>query len=179
VVLAGLGLVGALVLVWSGWSKLGEPGSVGTALRTLRLPHGSQAGRALGAVELLLGLTVVVATPVTWAAMAVWYGALLVAAILLARAASSCGCFGVESRAPGVAHVVTNLVAAVIATAAAVVDAPGLARLVADHGVSTTLVLAAYALLGSWLVVVVLRDLPAVSRPEPAGAVPVFGVAPR
>ena len=175
-VLSGLGLVPALVLVWSGWSKLREPSPVSAALRALRLPHGRVAGRALGAAEILLGATVVVATPLTWAALAAWYAGLLVAAIALRRTSvASCGCFGADSPPPGAAHVVTNVAATAAATAAAAVGAPGLAGLVDDAGIWPTLVLGAYALLASWLVVVVLTDLTAVGRTEPE-AVPVFEV---
>ena len=114
--------------------------------------------------------------------------AYFVAAALVSVTATSLGVVSsvpltrdVLSPARASRHVISaSLVSfAAVAAAAALVDAPGLARLVADHGYWTTLVLAAYALLGSWLVVVVLRDLPAVGRPEPAGAVPVFELAPR
>ena len=175
-VLSGLGLVPALVLVWSGWSKVREPSPVSAALRALRLPHGRVAGRALGAAEILLGATVVVATPLTWAALAAWYAGLLIAAVALRRTSvASCGCFGADSPPPGAAHVVTNVAAAAAATAAgwsARPDWPAWSTRRASGRPSCS---APTRFLASWLVVVVLTDLMAVGRTEPE-AVPVFEV---
>jgi hypothetical protein len=169
VVLAGLGLVPALVLLWSGWSKLRDPAPVSAALVALRLPHGPVAARSLGATEAVLGAAVLAATPVTWAALALWYSGLLVAAIALRRTpVASCGCFGADSPRAGLAHVVTNLAAAALATTAALAGAPGVVELAVDEGLWPAAVLAGYGLLAAWLVVVLLRDLPAVGRTEAA-----------
>jgi hypothetical protein len=98
--------------------------------------------------------------------------ALVVAALYLAFAGfvailkirgietAGCGCFGQESEdAPGVFHIVIDVVAAAIAAGAAVVAVPGIADALVDQPLAGVPYVG-FVALGVWLLMVMLTDLP-------------------
>lgn len=110
------------VLVVAGASKLSEPSGTATALGALGIPGGNAAARALGAVEVGLGLGgLAVGGRVLAGGVAVAYG--FFAVVVLAarrRGLASCGCFGARSAPPSAVHVAVNAISAAVAAVAAV-----------------------------------------------------------
>lgn len=115
----------AAVLVLSGVAKVRRPTPMLAPLRRLRLPATRRAARALGVVEVAVGVAALTTSRVaTVAALAALWLGLAVAAALLARDGSTdCGCFGEASRPVGPAHLVANAVAS-LAALASTLDPP-------------------------------------------------------
>ncbi len=110
------------VLVVAGASKLSEPSGTAAALGALGIPGRDAAARALGAVEVGLGLGgLAVGGRVIAAGVAVAY-AFFAVVVLVARrrGLASCGCFGARSAPPSPVHVAVNAVSAAVAAVAAV-----------------------------------------------------------
>lgn len=151
----------ATVLVVSGVQKLRDPQPTATMLRALHLPGWTAAVYALAATEVLVGVAAFVQGGWLAAlAVAALYGAFtVVSVLLLRRGAISCGCFGSASTRMSSLHVGVNVVATVLALAAAVLDVPGFVDARAElpwAGVPQF----AYTVVGAALVVAVLTVLP-------------------
>lgn len=110
------------VLVVAGASKLSEPSGTAAALAALGVPGGNAAARALGAVEVGLGLGgLAVGGRVLAAGVAMAYGFFAVVVLVARRRGlASCGCFGARSAPPSVVHVAVNALSAAVAAGAAV-----------------------------------------------------------
>lgn len=125
----------ALVVVAGGVAKLVRPVPFAELLATLGLPGGVLAARLAGVVEVALGAAAFL-TGARWAAalLAAAY-VVFAATVVLARrnGAASCGCFGVADAPPSALHVVTNLVSAAVAAAAAAVGTESLGATLADQ----------------------------------------------
>ena len=128
-VIGGLLGVVAGVLAVGGFAKLRAPGATAPMLRSLGLPSGPWAARALGSVELGVGVAAFLLGGWLLAAIVAVLFAAFTVAILRLRAAgpeaASCGCFGRSSAPPTLIHAVVDAAAAAVAVAAAVTDAPG------------------------------------------------------
>jgi hypothetical protein len=129
VVLGGLLGVVAGVLAVGGAAKLLDPDASSPMLRAIGLPAGAGAARLLGVVEVVVGvLAFFVGGPVLAGVVAVLYGAFSLAVLRLRAVAGGgvpCGCFGRSSAPPTLVHAVVDVVAALVAVAAAVAGAPG------------------------------------------------------
>jgi len=127
-VLGGLLGVVAGILAVGGVAKLRDPEATGPMLQALGLPGSPVMARLLGLVELGVGVAAfLVGGRILAAAVALLFLGFTVA-ILRLRAggeAVSCGCFGRSSAPPTLVHAVADLVAAAVAVAASVADAPG------------------------------------------------------
>jgi hypothetical protein len=134
-VLTTLLQVVAMVVVVGGVAKLVRPGPFADLLAVLGLPGGAVAARAAGVVEVVVGLAAFL-TGARWSA-ALLAAAYLVFAVTVAmaerRGAASCGCFGAADAPPSGVHVVTNLVSAAVAAAAAAVGTESLRVTLADQ----------------------------------------------
>jgi uncharacterized membrane protein YphA (DoxX/SURF4 family) len=131
-VLAGVvGMVGVL-LAAGGVSKARQPASTVRSLQALRLPASEVAARALAAVEVAVGvLLVLIAGPWVCAVGAVIFLAFTFVSARLVRlgpAATSCGCFGDRSARPSWWHVGVDAGAAVALLAGALTSTTGVAR---------------------------------------------------
>lgn len=116
----------ALVLVGSGVSKLSGGAAVGETLTQLGLPSPRRAGVIVGVYEVLVGAAALMAPPgavasvvavlvsLTYAVFALVVGAALRAGL------EDCGCIGVRPTRPSAFHVGLDVLAAVVAAAAAV-----------------------------------------------------------
>src|SRR6478735_7806251 len=127
-VLGGLLGVVAGILAVGGAAKLRDPEATVPMLRALGLPASPVLARVLGLVELGVGIAAfLVGGRILAAAVAVLFLGFTVAVLRLRAGgeAVSCGCFGRSSAPPTLIHAVADLVAAGVAVAAAVVDAPG------------------------------------------------------
>jgi hypothetical protein len=118
----------AAVLVLSGIAKVRQPTALVQPLRTLHLPATRRAARAIGVVEVGVGVAVLVSShaAVTAALALVWIG-LLGAAVRLSRdAGADCGCFGEASRPVGPMHLVVNTVFSIAAVVTTFDPAPAI-----------------------------------------------------
>lgn len=107
------------LLVCTGVAKLRRPGPASAALRAARLPG---AGRALGAVEVVVGVAcLAVGRRAELAAMALVYLGFAGFVVLARRpgsAVSSCGCAGTPDTPPTWTHAAIDLALAAAATGA-------------------------------------------------------------
>jgi len=121
--LLGPAWIAAVVLAAAGLGKLMRPAAATDALRSLGLPHGHGVVRLLGAGELAVAVAAVVFGGPLFVLLAAAYAALAVAAERLRRrpagADGGCGCFGRSAAPVGPTHVAVNVVAAAVATGAA------------------------------------------------------------
>lgn len=125
--LSVLSHVAAATLLVGGVAKLRDPGSVRPLLAVvgerLRLEVPSlyrrllspQAGRLVGAIEVLIGFACLAGNRIAAFVVAVAY-ALFAQLLMTARAegVESCGCFGTSTTPPTVGHVLANLAAAIV-----------------------------------------------------------------
>jgi hypothetical protein len=120
-------LVAALILCTAGIAKLRSPATATRALAGAGLPSSTLAVRAFAAAELVLGAWSMLAPDrLAAAALACTYAGFAGLVLVLARRASSCGCFGaVEAPASRVQSIVSAALA-VVSAAAAVWPAHGL-----------------------------------------------------
>jgi len=118
--------VSALVVLWGGVAKVGDPDPTARALVALRprwsRPRRRVATRALAFGEIVLGSTVLVAGGhVLPGLLAVSFVAFAgVVAMLARQSAESCGCFGGSEAPPGRVQIGADLVAAALCAAGAV-----------------------------------------------------------
>jgi hypothetical protein len=93
-------------------------------------------GRALGALECALGGACVVSpAPLLALALAATYAVFALYLVYLRRTSpdAACGCFGVEERPVGRAHVVLDVLASAVAALGAVYEPVGLAAFASAH----------------------------------------------
>lgn len=113
----------AVVLAVSGTAKLADPGPAAAALDGAGLPSSPALGRALGVVELVVGI-VVLAVGGPWAAvaLAVLYLGFVgfVVSNRLRGLHVPCGCIGEADEPPGAFHLVVDVAAAAAGVAAVV-----------------------------------------------------------
>jgi hypothetical protein len=114
------------LLVVSGTAKLRFPMPARRALGALHLPSGPSIVRAIGLVEMGIGMWCLFAPSGTSAvSLSLLYTSFAGFLVFLMRAGarvSSCGCLGKEDSRPSLAHIVLDIAAA--ATAALVASAP-------------------------------------------------------
>lgn len=117
------------VLAVGGIAKLRAPEATTPMLRALGLPARPWVARLLGVVELGIGTaTFLLGGPVLAALTALVFAGFTVSILRLRSStdgAVSCGCFGRASAPPSAVHVVVDGVAALVAAAAAMTEAPG------------------------------------------------------
>ncbi|HRW38894.1 MAG TPA: hypothetical protein P5254_14425 [Aquihabitans sp.] len=162
--LAGPLYAAAALLALAGVGKLTRPAATRVALRQAGLPSSAPAARALGAVEIAIGVAaIVVGGPLLAAATAASYAGFAWFAHRLDRASrgtADCGCFGDRSAPVGPIHVGVNLAVTAVLVAAVAWPVDGIAATLdgADWGgvpfVGLTLLL-------TWMLSVSLTSLPA------------------
>lgn len=162
--LAGPLAVAALVLAAGGVFKLRDPEPTRTMWRAFGVPRGPALVLAVGAglAEVALGsATFLLGGRLLGAATAVVFAAFAVLAEQLRRRpeATSCGCFGRHSGATTSVHVVVDVVIALSAGAAAVVNAPGFLDARPDLP-GAGVAFAGFAALGAWFVIATMTVLP-------------------
>jgi len=148
----------AMVLVVSGVLKVRDPESAIPMLAAVGLPVGRAAVYAVSLAEILVGaVALVIGGPVATAALALLYAAFAVVSLVLLRSGDtvSCGCFGQRSAPMTPLHVGVNALAAVVASAAAALGAPGLYATTDDR----SLVVVALATLAAVLLAAVIVGL--------------------
>jgi len=171
----------ALVLVVSGAQKLVRPQPAARAMASAGLPVPARShavvGTALGAAEAATGLAVFAAPhrlSAAWLAAAYLALAGFVVALRRRDATAGCGCFGSADTPPTTAHIASNLLAAAIAAAAAVVGVPDVLDVV-DEGLGVAVPYVALVAGGAALVLLAPVLLAALDPLERAGAVRAFG----
>jgi hypothetical protein len=118
-----------LVLI-AGAAKVIRPTATSDALALSRVPAATHLVRLLGAGELALALVVfAVGGRLAFAALSLAYAGFVVVAARQQRAGRGCGCFGAPTATVGPLHLVTDVVATVIAAAAAVLVVPSLPQM--------------------------------------------------
>ena len=161
-VLGGLLGVVAGILAVGGLAKLSGPDATVPMLRALGLPSSPMLARVLGLIEVGVGVTAFLVGGWALAAAVAVLFAVFTVAVLRLRAggeAVSCGCFGRSSAPPTMVHVVVDAVAALVAVAAAITDAPGFLSMRPDLPAAGVPQLGLTAL-AVWLGVALLTVLP-------------------
>jgi hypothetical protein len=111
--------VAAVLLCVSGLAKLRSPAAAQRALGTIGLPVGSGAVRVFAAGELALGAwSVLTPGPLSSALMGLVYVGFAATTLLLARRASSCGCFGDDRATASTMQAILSVVFALVCIAA-------------------------------------------------------------
>lgn len=130
--------VGCLMLIGAGVAKLGDASEIDALLFAIGVPRTMRRGRLIGAFEVVLGSSCLLASTQTLVSVtAATYAtfALVVGFVLLARpAVQSCGCFGSGSARPSWWHVAFNLFFAAAIGAAAAYHAAPLAAVISATG---------------------------------------------
>jgi methylamine utilization protein MauE len=166
-VLVVVNLLSAGLLVAAGGSKIVRPEPTARALYAAGLRGRNLTGRAVGIVELAVGLSALtMPTVATESALAATYLAFAVflGFLLLARPGTgSCGCAGTKDVPPSLLHVALNVVAAAAATGAAFALPPGLGALAVSLGWAAVPYAAGMVAAGL-LVATVVADMPAAFR---------------
>ena len=136
-ILSGPLAVVASLLALGGTIKLWRPMPAVRGLRLAGVPAGPTAVRALALAEVGLGGVGALSGGRSAAAgVAVAYAGFAAYLIAVRRRGgplTSCGCFGEADAPVGTSHIVLDLGACALATAAAVLDAPGVPRAVLAH----------------------------------------------
>jgi uncharacterized membrane protein YphA (DoxX/SURF4 family) len=161
-VLGGLLGVVAGILAVGGLAKLRGPEATVPMLRALGLPASPLLARALGLVEVAVGVAALLLGGWALAAAVAVLFLVFTIAVLRLRAggeAVSCGCFGRSSAPPTMIHAVVDAVAALVAVAAAVTDAPGFLSMRPDLP-AVGLPQLGLTVLAVWLGVALLTVLP-------------------
>jgi hypothetical protein len=163
--------IGALLLIVSGGSKIGDAAPTSGALRAARLPAGKAAVWALGGAEVVAGAAAL-AIPGPLPALAVsalyvLFAGFVVVALVRRLPLQSCGCFGRSDTPPTIGHAVYNLVMGV-GSGFAAGAAPLLDRMVADPWVGAGLL--CFALTGAFLSYLLLARFPQVLAAMREGA---------
>lgn len=110
----------SVLLILTGAVKIVRPHDVQRALVTLGMPRMPGIGIAIGVVELAIGIGALlipfflVAQATLYSLFAVWVAVALRSSVPIA----SCGCLGRADTPPTAAHIVLNVVAAVISVGA-------------------------------------------------------------
>lgn len=160
-VLAGTGFVAmlAVMLAWAGVSKVGHPEPTRRAVAALGAPATAGLTLVLAAAELGIAVMALVApVGVSGVVLAGLFACLALTAGLLARKGheAGCGCFGDgRERAPGRAHVIVNLAAALGAAAVAFQSPPSPVELArTDPGAAVVVLAAAFVGAMIWRLIV-------------------------
>lgn len=120
-------LAAAVVLCAAGALKLRSPEVATRAFATRGLSAGRVPVRAFALAELALGAWYLVdPAPVAAGAVACLYACFALAALVLARRDSSCGCFGVHDASATLVQPLLSAVLALVALGAALSSAHGL-----------------------------------------------------
>lgn len=141
----------SLLLILTGFAKLRHPGDVETAISALGVPRLRGLGLVIGGFEVVVGLAALLVPSalglqsLMYLAFAVWVFVALRSNVPLA----SCGCLGKDDTPPSSAHVVLNVIAAGVSSAAAF--GPGL-RVIEGVGVVAQFVVVAAGLLAAYIV---------------------------
>jgi hypothetical protein len=123
----------ALLLVVAGSGKLARPAGTGDALRALGLPADARLARVLGAAEVCVGGTVLVAGGrALTALLVVAYAVFAVVAQGQRRQGGNCGCFGTTTTPATALHVWFDVAAATVAAGAVAVPGASLPATVVD-----------------------------------------------
>lgn len=156
-------LLVAGLLVAAGTAKLARPRPTAQALYAASLPGSEVLARAIGFVEVLVGVAAIVRPTPTVAlfvaALYLGFGGFVVFLMVAHPEAASCGCAGARDTPPSVLHALLNLVAAAVAVSAAVVGTASLAEIVDELG-PTTLIVASGLTAAGWLIAVIVAELP-------------------
>jgi hypothetical protein len=121
----------ALLLAVAGAHKIARPATTGTALALARLTLNARLVWLLGAAEIALGLGVLLqGGRLPAALLAVAYAGFAGVAEHQRRKGAGCGCFGVATTAATTLHVALDVVAALVAGAAATQPGTALPALV-------------------------------------------------
>jgi hypothetical protein len=167
VVLVVVNLLSAELLVAAGGSKIARPEPTARALHAAGLPGRNPTARAVGIVEVAVGLSALAKpTVATESALAATYlvFALFLGFLLLARPGTgSCGCAGAKDVPPSLLHLSLNVVAAGAATGAAFALPPGLGALAGSLGWAVVPFVAGMVTAGL-LVTALVTDVPAAFR---------------
>ncbi len=123
---SGVVWVAALVVLWGGVTKVGDPEPTARAFVALRprwsRPKRRAATRALALTEIVLGMAVVViggrVLPGLLATLFVAFA--VVVAVLARQSADSCGCFGGSDAPPGPVQIGVDLAAAALCVAGSI-----------------------------------------------------------
>lgn len=152
----------AVVLAVGGVFKLRDPAPTVAMLDSIGLPAPPVAVRAIGVVEVAVGVgATLLGGPILTGAVALLYAVFAAVTARLVRLgdrAAGCGCFGRLSSAAGPTHVVANALAATVALAGAATGTPGYLALRPDL-VAAGVPQAALIALGAWLFMMVLTVL--------------------
>lgn len=165
VALAGPYFILAALLVVSGLPKLSNPANTAQALSSIGLPQKPWLGRAVGGVEIAIGIgTLAIGGRLSAAAFTVLYAGFAGFIVFGLRSSrvKSCGCFGSQPTPPSALHLAVDLAAVAIGVAMVakpVGDITAIMSLVPWAGVPLVLLVA----IGTWLALLVLTLLPAVA----------------
>jgi uncharacterized membrane protein YphA (DoxX/SURF4 family) len=161
--LAGPFFMFATLLVVSGVPKLTDPVSTTRALESIGLPPRRNLGRAVGVVEILVGVgAIAVGGRLMAGALALLYagfaGFILIA--LRSNKVKSCGCFGSDDTPPSLLHLGIDLGAAAVG---AVLVARPVGHILEVMGETpwAGFPFLFLVLIGTWLALIVLAILPA------------------
>ena len=151
------------LLAAAGGLKVVKPKNTALALQAIGLPHARLVVRVGAAVELVIGIGAIVAGGAVYAGLlALSYAGFAVFVAVAMRKGtpvSSCGCFGEADAPPTLLHIVLNLAAASLATAAVFDPAPSLTAILDDPS-WTLLPLALLTVTGAYLSFVIMAVLP-------------------
>ncbi|MGH9117286.1 MAG: MauE/DoxX family redox-associated membrane protein [Acidimicrobiales bacterium] len=165
--LAGPFYAVALLLAVAGGFKALRPQATVGALRAVGLPGSPALVRVMGLGEPVVGVgAVVTGWPPLAALVAVAYAAFAgFVWVALRRGApiQSCGCFGTDDLAPTRIHLVVDIVASVVAGAAAVTRVDGIGAVLADQPWAGVPFVALVAVC-IWFLYLLLTALPAALR---------------
>lgn len=161
--LAGPLFAAAALLALAGVGKVARPAATRVALRQAELPSSALAARALGAIEIVIGLAaLVLGGPIPAALTAASYAGFAWFAHRLdakTRGTASCGCFGDSSASVGTLHVGINLAITALLVGAVAFPTDGIAAATSETPWAGVPFLALTALL-TWMVYVSLTALP-------------------
>ena len=157
------------LLLVAGVAKLARPKATAEVAGAAGLPAASGIVRAFALAEVVAAVVALVfGGALVAAVVAVLYGVFAVFVITLVVRGietAGCGCFGQESEEPpGARHITVDVAAALIAGLAAVRSVPDLLTVLSAQPLYGIPYLA-FAVLGIWLMVVVLTGMPRLAHP--------------
>lgn len=161
--LAGPFMIAAAVLALAGVRKLMDPGSTQGALREMGLPWRGPVVPVMAVAEILSGSWALIdGSRASAAVLFLWYAAFTVFVLVALRRdtpLSSCGCIGRPDTPPTMAHVVVDVVFALVALGVAV-DPYGPAEQVLGDQPWSAIPFLLWFAVGVYVVYLVLAVLP-------------------
>lgn len=155
--------VAGAVLAGAGLVKLRQPRAFASLISGFGLPVSTARARVVGAAEIAIAATAVVAGGrAAFAAIAVVYAAFALISTLSVTRGTSCGCFGVESAPTTWAHVMLDVMFAAASLIASVGSTPSLAHRLGKHPAQVS-VYVLFVGLGAYLSVAVMTSAATVS----------------